>query len=292
MGREAISQPFSYDVDLVVTETEGLDAADVAGATVSLVFERDGLDARTVHGMVTSFVDLLPDTEARAQLLPHPRRPALLARLGFIHTQEVFLNLSVPDIIKQKLGLVNLGGPDFDLRLMDKYLPREIVVQYRETDLAFVSRLAEHLGVSYYFDHESGVDKLVFTDNMGTFGHLDHLPTMHFRTRGDRTDVFPPRKSEHNLFPANYAVLDYDYRAPHLELTSTFEHHAGYAGGVAEYGSHHRTPGEGERLAPRARRGRATPSTASSGARAISSSSPRARSSSWRGTRASTIRSS
>jgi type VI secretion system secreted protein VgrG len=44
-------------------------------------------------------------------------------------------------------------------------------------------------------------------------------------------------------------VVDYDYRAPHLELTSTFEHPAGYAGGIAEYGSHHRTPAEGERLA-------------------------------------------
>jgi type VI secretion system secreted protein VgrG len=154
----------------------------------------------------------------------------------------------VPDIIKQKLGLVNLGGPDLDLRLIDKYLPREIVVQYRETDLAFVSRLAEHLGISYYFEHESGADKLVFTDDMGTFGHLDHLPIMRFRTRGDRTDVFR-LEAEHNLFPANYAVLDYDYRAPHLELTSTCEHHAGYAGGVAEYGSHHRTPEEGERLA-------------------------------------------
>jgi type VI secretion system secreted protein VgrG len=246
IGREAISQPFSWDIEIVVADPDPLSVDDVLGASASLVFARDGLDARAVHGMVTSVVDLL-DTEPahtsyRLRLVPR------LHRLTFVETQEVFLELSVPDIVRRKLSLVNLGGPDVDLNLLDKYPPRDIVVQYRETDLAFVSRLAEHLGVSYFFDHEGSADKVVFTDHNGGFSRLDRLPTIHFRARGDRTDVFN-LEVERRLFPATYAVLDYDYRAPHLELTSTHDHPEGYAGGVAEYGSHHRTPAEGERLA-------------------------------------------
>jgi type VI secretion system secreted protein VgrG len=245
-GREAISQPFSFDVDFVVTDAEGLEPDKVLGASASLVFERDGEEVRAVHGMLCSFIDLL-DTEPahrtyRVRLVPR------LHRLTFVETQEVFLDLSVPDIIKQKLSLVGLSGPDVDLRLFDKYPVRDIVVQYRETDLAFVSRMAEHLGISYFFDHEGGIDKLVFTDRNEGFARLERHPTMPFQARGERRDVFDLRAERH-LFPASYAVLDYDYRAPHLELTSTHEHPAGYAGGVAEYGAHHRSPEDGDRLA-------------------------------------------
>jgi type VI secretion system secreted protein VgrG len=245
-GREAISQPFQFDVDFVVTDTDGLDQDKVLGAAASLVFERDGAEVRVVHGMVTTFFDLF-DTEPahrtyRVRLVPR------LHRLSFVEMQEVFLGLSVPDIVKQKLSLVNLGAADVDLRLLDKYPAHDIVVQYRETDLAFVSRLAEHLGIAFYFDHEGGADKLVFTDHNGGFARLEGFPSMRYRGRGERRDVFR-LEAESHLFPASYAVLDYDYRAPHLELTSTYEHPAGYAGGVAEYGSHHRTPDEGDRLA-------------------------------------------
>ncbi len=245
-GREAISQPFQFDVDFVVTDTGGLDQDKVLGAAASLVFERDGAEVRAVHGMVAAFFDLF-DVEAshrtyRVRLVPR------LHRLTFVEVQEVFLGLAVPDILQQKLSLVNLGATDVELRLLDKYPTHEIVVQYRETDLAFVSRLAEHLGVSFFFDHADGTDKLVFTDHNAGFARLDGFPSMRYRGRGERRDVFR-LEAESHLFPASYAVLDYDYRAPHLELTSTYEHPAGYAGGVAEYGSHHRTPADGDRLA-------------------------------------------
>jgi type VI secretion system secreted protein VgrG len=245
-GREIISQPFQFDVDFVVTDTDGFDQDQVLGAAASLVFERNGAEVRAVHGMITTFFDLFDAEPAhrtyRVRLVPR------LHRLTFVEVQEVFLGLSVPEIIKQKLSLVNLGATDVELRLFDKYPAQDIVVQYRETDLAFVSRLAEHLGIAFFFDHEGGADKLVFTDRSGGFARLEGFPSMRYRGRGERRDVFR-LEAESHLFPASYAVLDYDYRAPHLELTSTYEHPAGYAGGVAEYGSHHRTPADGDRLA-------------------------------------------
>jgi type VI secretion system secreted protein VgrG len=245
-GREAISQPFSFEIDLAVTDPAGLEGDKVLGAAASLLFEREGGGARQVHGMIAAFHDLL-DTEPehrtyRVALVPR------LHRLTLVETQEVFLDLSIPDILKEKLALVNLGATDVDLRLLDKYPPRDIVVQYRETDLGFVSRLAEHLGVSYFFDHEGGSDRVVFTDHNEGFARIERLSAVPYRGRGERRDVFRI-EARRDLVPASYAVVDYDYRAPHLELTSSFEHPAGYAGGVVEYGSHHRTPAEGDRLA-------------------------------------------
>ncbi len=245
-GREAISQPFQFDVDFVVTDTDGLERDQVLGAAASLVFERDGVEVRVLHAMISAFFDLFDSEPAhrsyRVRLVPR------LHRLTLIEVQEVFLGLSVPDIVTQKLSLVNLGATDVDLRLLQKYPTHDLVVQYRETDLAFVSRLCEHLGISFYFDHEGGADRLVFTDHNEGFARLGSFPRMHYRGRGERCDVFRIEGESH-LFPTSYAVLDYDYRAPHLELTSRYDHPAGYAGGVAEYGSHHRTPDEGDRLA-------------------------------------------
>jgi type VI secretion system secreted protein VgrG len=246
VGREAISQPFSFDVELVVSEMNGLDGNEVIGALVALVWEQNNLEVRTVHGMVTTFVDLL-DTEPahssyRLRVVPR------LHRLTFVDTQEVFLDTNVPDLVRHKLSLVNLVGDDASYRLMEPYPERDIIVQWRETDLAFVSRLLEHLGISYYFDHDNGKDQLVFTDHNDGFARLERLPFAAWQGRGERTDVFRI-EAERHLFPAMYAVLDYDYRAPHLDLTQTYEHPSGFAGGVAEYGSHHRVPQDGARLA-------------------------------------------
>jgi uncharacterized protein involved in type VI secretion and phage assembly len=42
---------------------------------------------------------------------------------------------------------------DFRLSLSENHPKREYCVQYRETDFAFVSRLMEHEGIFYYFEH-------------------------------------------------------------------------------------------------------------------------------------------
>jgi uncharacterized protein involved in type VI secretion and phage assembly len=34
-------------------------------------------------------------------------------------------------------------------------------MQYEETDLEFCSRLCEHLGISFFFEHQSGKDVIV-----------------------------------------------------------------------------------------------------------------------------------
>ena len=121
-------------------------------------------------------------------------------------------------------------------------------MQYKESDLAFSQRLLEHLGVSYYFDQQGGGDKIVITDHNGGFERLERFPSMHYQPRGEHTSVFQISYERH-LFPTTWTVYDYDYRAPKLELSSTYEHPQGYAGGIDEYGSHHRTPWDGNRLA-------------------------------------------
>ena len=244
-GKEAIGELFSFHVDVVCFDDSGLDPAKVLGAGVALVFERGSIEVRRVHGMVAEVHDRL-ETESewrsyRLWIVPRVWRSTL------VETQEVYLDTSVPDLIAQKLELVGLTGDDVQMRLLGSYPQRELIVQYKETDVAFLSRLVEHLGVSFFFEHGSA-DQIVFCDDNSGFRPLPGAETLYFRPRGEKVDVFE-LEARSRAFPASFAMQDYNYRTPTVDLTSVHEAPEGFGGGVVEYGAHYKTPAEGEALA-------------------------------------------
>ncbi|WP_438026565.1 type VI secretion system Vgr family protein [Sorangium sp. So ce233] len=245
-GREAISQLFSFDLDIVIDEGQELPADAAPGAEVSLVFESDGEEIRRVHGMLGPIRDRL---EPLAERPTYRLRLAPRAfRLTLVETQEIFMDRSVPDILRSKLERHGLGAEDVELRLLASYPEREFVVQYGESDLAFISRLAEHVGISFFFEHEDGRDRLVFTDHPSGFRPAAGAAKVPFRARGEAADVFALEVTT-DLVPTNYVVQDYNYRAPQLDLTAYSGLDSGDGGGVVEYGSHVKTPEEARRLA-------------------------------------------
>jgi len=50
--------------------------------------------------------------------------------------------------------------------LSASYPPLEYVVQYRESDLAFISRLLEQAGIYYFFKHQADKHTLVLADGL------------------------------------------------------------------------------------------------------------------------------
>jgi type VI secretion system secreted protein VgrG len=244
-GREAISHLYAFELLVVCLDPAGLPQGDVLGAEVNLVFARKAGDVRRVHGMVVALTDLFA---APSELRNYRLRIAPRAhRLTMVKTSDVFVDTPVPDLLKLKVGLVGLEE-DTELRLMADYPARDFVIQYDETDLHFVSRLAEHLGMSYFFEQKDDRDILVFADNQAAFGALPGAESVPFRGRGEERDVFAI-EAQRKLVPRYYAVRDYDYQNPLLDLTGTHELPSGYPGGVIEHGANHRTPEEGKRLA-------------------------------------------
>lgn len=244
-GREALSKLFSFHLLIVCFDVDGLDTKALLGASVSIVFEQGREEVRRVYGMIAEVDDHL-ETESewrsyRLWIVPRAWRSTL------VETQEVYLDVNVPDLVKQKLALVGLAGDDVEMRLTGTYPARELIVQYKETDVAFVSRLCEHLGITFFFEHDGGSDKIVFSDANTGFRPLagGALP---FRARGDRADIFE-LTSRSRAFPASYAMQDYNYRTPQVDLTAMVEEAEGFGGGVVEYGAHHKTPAEGGVLA-------------------------------------------
>jgi type VI secretion system secreted protein VgrG len=259
-GTERISQLFSFDVTLASLEPSGPGATDLIGCSVALLFTEDGAEVRRVCGMISRAVDLL-ETESehaayRVQIVPRA------FRLTLVRTQDVYVGLSVPDIVKRKLALAGLDQVSA-FHLMSgaekRYPKREYVIQYQESDLSFVSRLCEHVGVSFYFSHdqEKG-DQMVFTDyNAGFPAHdaaAGHRLGAHpggvarYSGRGETTDIYRLTVAA-EVIPALYAVSDYNYEKPLVDLSRWHEVPEGFGGGIIEYGANVRDGEESAMLA-------------------------------------------
>ncbi len=267
-GRETSSQLFQYEILAVCRERSTVETAELIGREAALVYARDGREERRILARLSVVNDRL-ETESehgsyRLTFVPRAYR------LSLVETLDVVLDTSVPDILRQKLeasgfrerdpkdtpppggsAALRLGqggdGHDFELRLYDRYPVRDFTVQYKETDLAFVSRLCEHLGVSFFFEHATGRDVMVFTDRNDGFRPTEGSGSARFRGRGEETDVYAFDETI-KMIPSQYVVRDYNYRTPQVTLTGQAQVPTGL-GSVVEYGSHVKTPDEADQMA-------------------------------------------
>lgn len=244
-GTERISDLFAFDLVLAYLGAEPPEGASLVGADAAIAFVEDGLEVRRVTGMVAEATDLL-DGEAgfctyRVRVVPDA------ARLSLVQSQEIFIDTSVPSIIEGKLRQVNL---DMAMRLSpaaDRYPARPFVVQYQESDLAFVRRLAEHEGIGFFFEPDDGHDVMVFTDHNEGYWRGPALGVS-FQPRGERQDVFRLERTS-RLCPSLFGVGDYNDDTPLVDLTAFHRLETGHGGGIVEYGAFHRNPTQGARLA-------------------------------------------
>ena len=238
-GREAISQLFDFQVDLVCVDPDSFDPDPMLGAEIVLHFlDPEGNTRREIHGTIC---------EVKDRLISNARNGAYTIRvvpqahkLTLVESVDIFMNLTVPQIVMQKLELLGLDT-SAEERLESSYPEREFVVQYKESDLAFVTRLLEHLGISFAFDEASG--GMIFIDGNAGFPRIAN-PISCNPDKGE----LPLHTLEltRRVVPGLYVVRDYNYRTPQVDLTSSQEvKDSGGGGGVIEYGPHFKTPDEG-----------------------------------------------
>ncbi len=119
-------------------------------------------------------------------------------------------------------------------------------MQYQETDLAFISRLAEHAGISFFFEHQDGQDTMVFTDDAGGSSPRPAPSPSISASAASTRDVFEleARSRARRRALSWPATTTTGNRM--LDLTAEHVLSTGYAGGIVEYGGHYKTPEEGK----------------------------------------------
>lgn len=161
-GREAISEPFEFDVDLLIDDP-AIDLASLLYRSASLQF---GPTGNTVHGQLH---ELVQRDHGSAVRLCQVRLGPKLACLAQRFSQRIFSARSVPQIIDQVLKEHGIVGPDRRFELGADYPLRDFCTQYRESDLQFLQRLCAQAQLHYRFEYLPRGHCVVFADAQGHF---------------------------------------------------------------------------------------------------------------------------
>ncbi|GJG86585.1 hypothetical protein tb265_17660 [Gemmatimonadetes bacterium T265] len=216
-GEEGVSRPFRFSLDLLSPDP-CVNAERLLGQPASLVMALEDDAERVLHARVSRFAQLGARdgmTAYRAELVPW------LWFLSLGSDCRVFQHRSVPEIVEQVFK--ELPFAKFESRLLGSYAPREYCVQYRETHLAFVSRLLEEEGIYYFFRHEPNQHTLVLADAPSAARPAWGKTTASMTPAGGtwHEDRVIEAWREHAVQPGRVTLTSYDYLKPSHALLST-----------------------------------------------------------------------
>ena len=200
VGNERMSRLFKYEIELKMSDTIEVDEELMVAENGVFTFEYNGSTSKLVEvtGILSKFEYIRSGANHhyyRATLVPESWKDSL--GIDF----EIFLDMTPKDIIDEE---INDAGINADTSgVLGATCARPFTCQYNESNFGFISRIAEHNGIYYYFDHEQD-SKMIFADD----------------------DQYPSCMSPQLRFDA-VASGDSYYNMVH-NLTSTCNHTASY----------------------------------------------------------------
>lgn len=274
-GWESISEPFTFDLDLLSDNTDRA-LGDLLYKPATFTMTR--LFNSGIHESEATMVrkGILADIRLvgrqgydpasyrriyRARLVPQVWKMSLQQR------SQVFTaaNQTIKSIALSVLAesLTETGRSDC-ISATTTFVARDMVVQYQESDLHFLSRWLEHEGIHYTFDHAGDSDKVVLSDS-NNFANVaihdqmsfaDNLGTLSAGAGIEYDNRVTSLVCHQGLMPRTVVLQGYDWMSPSAYIVSKAyvdeapesSAHRGI-GTHTEYNSRFSTQAEGNRLA-------------------------------------------
>lgn len=213
---EQLGRLFQIEVDLASTET-GVKFEDIVGTNATVRLELPDKKTRYFNGFVSRFVQ--GSQQPRGQVNYAQYRATLVPWLWFLTRTadcRIFQKKKVPDIIEEVFK--THGFKDYKLNLTGTYTEWEYCVQYRETDFNFVSRLMEHEGIYYFFEHDNGKHNMVLGDSGSAHAPYPGYDSMNYRPRAHQHEETSETVSdwiiEQEVQPGTYVLSDFYFQTP------------------------------------------------------------------------------
>ncbi|MDC0715787.1 type VI secretion system Vgr family protein [Nannocystis bainbridge] len=213
-GTEELSALFDFKV-----EVAGLDFDPEALLGQPALLTLHGAELpRLVHGLVAE-AEYVGYT--RSLQLYELRIVPWAHRLAHREDCRVFQDKTTEQIVTEVLTGAGLARDWFRFALAESYAPRNYCVQYRETDLDFVTRLLEEDGVFYFFEHDEQKHVWVMADNAQAHTPIKGTSTLWFNpprgTVQDREHIRTFRFGG-RVRPGKVTLRDYNIHKPDLDL--------------------------------------------------------------------------
>lgn len=230
-GREALNEPFKWRIEFT-TPQKGIGRQDamLKYATLSM------LSGKVVQGIITGFEHLNETADQTHFAVTLSSRLALLA-----HTRRcaVWQNVSVPELVEQVLRSHGLEGADFEFRLERTYPVRELITQWRETDLQFIQRILAEDGIWFRtgVNTTTGLDTVTFGDSQLQYQFDVNLPYREPSALYDgAVEAVWDARVWHHTVTGSVATRDYNYRT----ASTPMDAQASVRNEVATTGEHYR----------------------------------------------------
>jgi type VI secretion system secreted protein VgrG len=216
-GTEGVSRPFHFTLRLL-SEDPAIDPESLLREPVSFSIGLPDGTRRYINGRISRF------TQLGGAAVLHAYQAEVVPWLWFLSLSNdcrIFQNKSVPEIIEEIFA--DYPDAEFSNKCMGSYPAREYCVQYRESDLAFVSRLMAEEGIFYFFEHTDSSHQLVLADDPSTIS-----PCAQKEARVTTTpegfigeDIITTLERELAVHPTVVTITDYNALQPSLDLQSS-----------------------------------------------------------------------
>ncbi|MCH7347739.1 type VI secretion system tip protein VgrG [Aeromonas sp. MR7] len=220
---EGLNSPFNLNLELA-SEQSDIDFGAVLDQPCELMVWYEGSLQRRLSGVVAQFAQ--GDTGFRRTRYSMVVKPALW-RLSLRTNARIFQAQKPEEILS--ILLQEHGITDYAFALKNEHALREYCVQYRESDLAFLNRLAAEEGMFYFHEFEAGKHRIVFADDAAA---LQEGPALFFNlaNQGLQQGAFVRRfHYQEAVRPSDVELKDYSFKTPayglsHKKMGSELEH--------------------------------------------------------------------
>ncbi|MCE0559231.1 type VI secretion system tip protein VgrG [Motilimonas sp. E26] len=212
---EALSSIYQVQLDLA-SRREDIIPQEVVDQTALLTVYQDGVVLRYVHGIVSAFEQ--GDMGHHHTFYRLTIEPSA-ARLALRHNSRIFQQLNALDIIS--ILLQEMGIEDYAFACQRTPAVREYCVQYRETDLTFIARLAAEEGLFYFFEQHPDKHTLVFADDVQAL--IPHTAPYEYNANagGVKKQFFVSQLAhQSSVAPSAVQLKDYSFKTPNNALLS------------------------------------------------------------------------
>jgi type VI secretion system secreted protein VgrG len=215
-GVDLISKPFLFRIEFATRLSESR-VLKLLGKPMTLwIGHTAETAARPVNGLVRKLSGPLPGLRAwkywRAELVPQ------FAFLDYTADCRIFQNKSVVEIIDDVFAIHGLLHYE-KRNLMGSYPKLDYCVQYRESAMNFVSRLMEHSGLFFWFEHGADRHNLVIADM--TKAALPATPEVLLMPDRDQFAPVQSLASDYEFRPGIWTLKDYNFETPTAPLQAS-----------------------------------------------------------------------
>jgi len=225
-GEEFLGKLFVFRLECLSVE-ETLSDTAIVGKQVSFRVNDSSNSPRWFSGYVSRFSWMGRDdvlTRWQVEVVPSLWFASLTSDC------KIFQQKSVPDIVEAVLG--DTSEITLSKKISGSHSPWDYCVQYRETDFAFVSRLMEHDGIGYHFEHAQGSLKMVVSDANTAFTDCKEaeVETSQGFASPATAGVITSWRHEYAYRPGKFVQTDYSFEEPTTSLLATGNGKSAYSG--------------------------------------------------------------